>query len=371
MRRRILVLASFAAAIIACHSPGSPTPTPTPTPQQPTLRAIKIDGPTRFAPTSSPKFTATGTMSDGTTQDFATRVSWRTSDANILLVNASGTAVARSSGEVSVIAASSVGSTGLGVMVIPDGTYRLVGTVKEAGLPLSAATVSVISGTGTGLSATTDALGQYKLYGVAGAVQVQVSKPGYDPVTNTATIATDNVLDFANVSETGGPPALAGTYSLSIVAAGDCHVTNGTPLATPDRKRTYTAVVTENGATVQVTLSGANFLIQNGKGNQFSGRASPGHVSFTLADSGSTDYYYYFYSAGNPDVVEQLSADAFLSFWGTADATVSPAGMTGTFSGNIVTYSSGSAKITESCASNHHQFVMTPLSTTTKRRRQP
>ena len=367
MRRRILVLASFLAAVIACHSPTSPPPPPTPT----FVTSIKLDGPTRFAPTSSPKFTVTATMSDKTTQDYTSKVQWfafSNTGPSPISISPSGALTIRSTGEA-VIQTSYTGlRSSLSVMVIPDGTYRLTGAVNEAGLPVSQATVAVITGTGTGLTTTTDSQGAYRLYGVAGPVQVQVSKPGYDPVTNTATISSDNVLDFPNLSETGGPPALAGTYSLSIVAAGDCFTIGTPPLATPDRQRTYTAVVTESGPNLQVTLSGAPFRIQNGKGNQFTGRASPDHASFTLGDSGGYDYYYY-KTVGSPDVVEQLPADASLSFWGTVDATVSSAGISGAFTGNIVTYSTTTMKLTESCASGHHQFTMTPLTSTTRRRR--
>jgi carboxypeptidase family protein len=370
MRLRILTLACLAALGASCHSNSLLPPSPTQPSDAflPKLTSIKASGPTRFPPGGTQRFTATATLRDGTTQDYTNQVNWSTTDSNVLLIGRDGTAVPRSPGETTVSALLNPLSSSISVMVIPDGTYRLVGTVQEAGLPLSDATVTVIGGTGTGASARTDSFGRYKLYGVAGGVQVQVTKPGYDPTTSTISVLTDDVLDFPNMSETGGPPALAGTYSLSIVAANDCRSTNGTPLAFADRKRTYTAVLTENGPSVQVTLSGADFVVQGGKGNQFGGRASPGHVSFTLADSNTFDYYYYFYSVGNPDVIEQLAANILLSFWGTVDATASASGIAGVFSGNIVTYPNGSSKITESCASNHHQFVMTPLMSTRRKR---
>jgi len=254
------------------------------------------------------------------------------------------------------------------VMVIPDGTYRLIGKVQEVGLPVAGATVSVVSGTGTGLTSTTDSQGTYRLYGVAGAGQVQVTKPGYDPVTNSFSVTTDDVLDFPNMSETGGPPQVAGMYSLSIVAAGDCRVSTGVaPLDPAYRNRTYTAAVTESGPNVQVTLSGANFLVQNGFGNQFAGRVSPGHASFTLRDSGGYAYYYY-YTVGQPQVIEQLAGNNVLSFWGTADATLSAAGLTGSFAGNIVVYDKSAMKVLQSCISGRHQFTMTPLPSTKRKR---
>jgi hypothetical protein len=368
MRFRIIALAIVAAVVLACHNPNSGTPVPTPTPTPVTVASIKLNGPTRFAPTSSPTFTVAARMSDGTSQDYTSKVQWNAYGIygpTPIVMSSSGGVTVRSSGEATIQARFGNLTSSLNAMVIPDGTYRLVGTVNEAGLPVTSATVSVVTGTGSGLAATTDYQGQYRLYGVAGPVQVQVSKLGYDAVTNTATISTDDVLDFPNMSETGGPPTIAGTYSLSIVAAGDCHVINTPPLATPYRNRTYTAVVTESGPVVTVTLSGANFVIANGRGNKFAGRVTPGHVSFTLGDTGSYAYYYY-YTVGSPDVVEQLDANSFLSFWGTVDAPLSPAVIAGSFYGNIVTYTG--TKLTESCASNHHQFTMTPMTSTRRKR---
>lgn len=370
MRYRIISLASLVALALACHNPAGTT-VQTPTKVAPT--AIKLDGPTRFAPTSTPKFTVTATMSDGSKQDYTNQTVYYASSLFggpvPLSIGPNAVLVVRSTGEATLNASyAGLRPSSLNVMVIPDGTYRLVGTVQEGGLPVSGATVTVIAGTGTGLSAMSDFNGNYRLYGVAGPVQLQVTKPGYDAATNSATISTDDVLNFPNMAETGGPPGIAGTYSLSIIAAGDCRVSNGVaPLATPNRNRTYTATVTENGPTVQVTLSGANFLVQNGVGNQFSGRVSPGHVSFTLQDTGGYAYYYY-YSVGQPQVRELLPGNSILSFWGIADATLSQAGITGVFYGNIVVYDATSLKMMESCLSGKHQFTMTPLTSTRRKR---
>lgn len=384
MRRFILAFSCVAAAVIACHSPGKPSPPPpSPTPQvaAPQVSRLAITGPARFAPTNSPKFTATATLTDGTTQDYTTKVTWSTSDpfgstSSILTISADGTATAKSTGEAIVIAKLGVPIALLNVMVIPDGTYRLVGKVSEAGVPVSGATVSVISGTGAGLSATTNDNGNYRLYGVAGSVQAQASKTGYDPLTVTLGVKADDVLDFPNIAETGGPPAIAGTYSLSIVAASDCSSPYGTtPLLASNRMRTYTAVVTENNPSVPsvlVTLSGANLVQQNGTSNSFLGRLSPGRVTFELGSGGYDDYFRGYIVLSSTSVVEQLSPTTLLAFWGTVDASLSPSGIFGTLSGNIVTYPITSppsySRILTSCASDHHQFTMTPV-TTTKRRR--
>ena len=365
MRLRIIVLACFAAGAVGCHSPTGPPP---PTAY---VVSIKLDGPTRFAPTSSPKFTVTATMSDKTTQDYTTKAMWFAFSSTFpspLSVTSTGVFTIRSVGEATVQAAFGALRSSLNVMVIPDGTYRLIGTVSEAGLPVSPATVAVVAGTGMGLSTTTDSQGNYRLYGVAGAIQVQVSKAGYDPAINTITVSTDNVLDFPNMSETGGPAAVAGTYSLSIIAGSDCRLVNGTmALEAAYRSRTYTAVVTENGPSLQVALSGANFLVQNGRGNQLAGRVSPGHASFTLRDTGGY-YYYYYYSVGSPDVVEQVGQTTALSFWGTADTALSPAGLTGSFAGTIVVYDTKTLKMLETCESGATQFTMTPMTSTRRKR---
>lgn len=365
MPRRTLALGCLAAIAWACNSPSNPTPT------TPYVVSIKLDGPTRFAPTSSPKFTVAATMSDKTTQDYTAKVQWlaySTYGIGPISMNMSGAFTIRSTGEATIQTSFGVLRSTINVMVIPDGTYRLTGTVTEASMPLSGATISVVAGTGTGLTTVSDSQGNYRLYGVAGAVQLQASKPGYDPSINTITVASDNVLDFPNMSETGGPPVISGTYSLSIVAAGDCRTSTGTaPLDAPYRNRTYTATVTESGVNLQAMLSGANFLVQNGTGNQFSGRVSPGHVSFTLQDKGGY-YYYYYYSVGQPQVIEQLEGNNVLSFWGTADGSLSTAGVTGSFAGNIVLYDNAAKRVIQSCISGRHLFTMTPLSSTRRKR---
>jgi hypothetical protein len=310
-------------------------------------------------------------LSDKTTQDYSSKVQWLAySSYGIapISVSISGAFAIRSTGEATIQTSFGALRSTLNIMVIPDNTYRLVGTVSEVGLPVAAATVSVVGGTGTGLATIADSQGNYRLYGVAGAVQVQASKAGYDPSINAITVSSDNVLDFPNMSETGGPPAIAGTYSLSIVAAGDCRVATGTaPLDAPYRNRTYTAVVTESAPNLQVTLSGANFLLQNGTGSQFTGRVSPSNADFTLRDTGGYEYYYY-YTVGGPQVIEQLQGNNVLSFWGTADGSLSSAGVTGSFAGNIVMYDKTAMKVLESCISGRHQFTMTPLSLTRRKR---
>jgi hypothetical protein len=47
---------------------------------------------------------------------------------------------------------------------------------------------------------------------------------------------------------------------------------------------------------------------------------------------------------------------------------LSQAGITGVFYGNIVLYDATSLKLMESCLSSKHQFTMTPLTSTRRKR---
>jgi hypothetical protein len=90
-------------------------------------------------------------------------------------------------------------------------------------------------------------------------------------------------------------------------------------------QRTYAATVTQSGANVTVTLSGADFAIQNGLGNQFFGNIGNGYVNFSLRNTGG-DYYYTVNTVGRPDVVERVSSGHLLAIWGYVYALASPGG---------------------------------------------
>jgi carboxypeptidase family protein len=122
-------------------------------------------------------------------------------------------------------------SAGANVMVVPAGTFRLTGRVLVGGTPLAGATVSITSGTGTGATTTTDSDGQYRLYGVAGVVQVQIVDLKYISLQQSVTVSNNTVADFT-LTPSPTPPAPSppsptppnqptGGYELTGVVIGD------------------------------------------------------------------------------------------------------------------------------------------------------
>ena len=351
-----------AAVVFACGKPNVIPTSPTPPPGSPPVVVnFYANGPTRIAPGEVAQFTAKALMSDGSLQDYTAQATWRSSDTSVLTIGPNGQATGVVSGEARVSAslAKFAISPSVAVTVIPQGTYRLSGVVLETDLPIAGAAVAVVSGQGTGLSTLTDSYGNYRLYGVAGAVQVEVSKAGYTPLTKTFTVSGNSVLDFRDVVQAGTPQQHAGTYALDL-SANTC-VPFSTPLPDEYKHRTYTAVITQDGPRLAVTLSGADFVNWNGRGNGFKGRIQPDGVRFQIL----ADYYYY----SGFDVLERLPSTQALVIFGDVTATASPSGIAGTLSGEFVIYTDTAPpkyKGGGGCYGTS-QFTMTPLTARVRR----
>jgi len=312
-------------------------------------------------------------MGDATSQDLSTKVLWRASSGSALTLSAAGLATTKANGETIITASSGAASASLSVMVVPPGTYRLAGTVRDTDQPVPGASVTVTSGQGAGASAVTNSLGQYVVYGVAGEVELTVTRFNYIAVTHQVAVDHDDVFDITDFT-VAGVPKIAGTYALTITAGADCTpYPAGMPLPPANElQRTYTATVTQSGTKATVTLSGADFAIQNGLGNQFFGDISNGNVYFSLRNTGG-DYYYTINTVGRPDVVERVSSGHLLAIWGYAQAVASSGGMDSQLWGGLVEFDAspnGSpTKPVSSCYSDHIRFQLTPLSDAMRRRR--
>jgi hypothetical protein len=351
----------FLLAVIAASAMGCSPPSPTPIQTGPTVSSLTISGPATIAPGATAQFTASARMSDGSTLDYTSKVSWRSNNVTILAIAGTGQATGQAAGETQVQAVLPTLRMGANVMVIPAGTYRLTGNVTESGLPVSKATVAVASGVGTGLSAVTDFNGAYRIYGVAGPIELSVTKDGYTPVVQAAVIDAMGVLDIpvVQVNERN----LAGTYALTIAMSGTCSVyPPAVPLSDDLRQRHYTATITEAGPSFRVDLSGANFVVKDGLGSGFSGRIEPSQITFTIGDGYYTPY---------PDIVESLG-DNILTIAGGGTLTTSGTDIAGSMGGGMYVgkppvWSFGFP--TSGCGSNSIQFSFVKQSALTRIRR--
>ena len=175
-RNVFLALASAAvAALVSCGETKSPTRPNT------TIVGIEIAGPSSVAHGDSAQFTATGRQADGATKDLTSEVNWRTSNVNILSGGGAGRFSGVAAGDVRIFANFSGTTANKEVVVVPQGTFRIVGLVTEADNPSSpvvGATVSIIGGPGDGLSTTTAEDGRYRLYGIGGDARIRIIRDG-------------------------------------------------------------------------------------------------------------------------------------------------------------------------------------------------
>jgi hypothetical protein len=355
MRRTVVaavattVLAGVAANCGSAHPTGiGPTG-----PSSPTLLSLMITGPSVIAPGQTVSLFATGRMSNGTTEDYTRKITWSASPPSVLTITPdTGVATAQSVGDATILAVFLGFSAHFSVTVLPPNTYRLTGKVLESGLPVEGATITVQSGVGAGLSATTDTDGAYRLYGVAGTIQVKFSKPGYDDVVKTFTATQNDVLDFPEAHQSGGVPSLAGTYTLTLTADPACPtvVTHGiAPLPDDFRQpRSYAASLTQNGPTVTVTLTGSNIVAGR---NQFSGRIEPGAIEFQI-DS----YNYYFNTLYR--IAEQLSSTQQFEFGGQLHTELFGSGIAGRLDGTLE-ISDDFGGIKAQCVASNNRVTLT------------
>ena len=346
--RACLLAVGLAAVLAACDKNPSGPSTPPPV----TFARLEIAGPSSVPLGQTAQFTATAIYSDFKREDVTSRASWQTGQATVLAITPSGLATGRDRGETSVTV--SFGgriSSKVSIFVLPSGTYRLSGIVRDAGVEVTEATVTVMSGAGQGLSTKT--AGTYKLYGVAGNTEIRVTKDGYNDAIQTIDVTSHRTLDF-NLTLTNPRDVVAGTHTLTVTAAPEC----ASKLPPETLTRSYQAVITQNGPTVAVVLEGAAFhragsSIHNG----FSGTVEPGRVTFRIAEGTTASSFYYRYYYYYPAVIEALPP-VFLSFGGSAVTTPSGRRWLGTLNGSFRMYDA-LLRPGAVCSSASHRFELT------------
>ena len=213
--------------------------------------------PGQIAPGESTALVANGIRADGSIKDVTTEVRWtqRTGaeTANLTLTSSGLTATATRPGSFFVVATLANLTAEAEVLVLPPGTFRLTGQVTDEGAPVREAEVSVISGTGQGLTAGTDGHGKYELYGLAGLVHIRVSKDGYFDKADRIDVRA-HIAHAFEINQVAPTADYTGVYTL-IVTSVQC--TPGVPEFA--KTRVYTARLEQSGASLVVDLSDANF----------------------------------------------------------------------------------------------------------------
>ena len=313
---RIRLCGVIAALLFAatCDHPTSSLPT---APGEPTITGLRIEGPDSLAPGQSVQFSAVAQMSDGTTKvaTYVQNIRWESfsqdQGQDLIQINSTGLATAgQASGDATVFVQVPGGRGGLSsakeVTVLPDGTYRLVGRVAEVEFPtafIEDARVTVNPGS---LVTTTDANGEYRLYGVPPNAEIRVTATGYQPHVEQLQLDRNTTKDI-RLALSGQRVTLSGSYTLTIDLTGSC--VGPQSLAPELLHRTYEADVTQNGSTVVVTLTEPRFRVDGTRGNSFQGRADASRIHFDLSP---LYFYYYYYGPIYPDVAERLPDGSFL-----------------------------------------------------------
>jgi hypothetical protein len=336
MKKRSLVTVVFACAGLGCSDPVSVVPT---SPSLPAVTVFEITGPASIAPGQSVQLTVVGRTADGVRKALGPNetLAWFTSNPSVLDVTSTGLATATEvKGEARITARISGGTRGASreFVVVPEGTYRVVGTVRDSQWPtqvLPGARVEVAPGP---LAATTNADGHYRLYGVPANAAIVVTRPGYSPLTVPLDVTSHITRDF-ELAVDGERLTLSGEYTVVIDSSGGCSSGN---LPEQLRLRVYQATVTQNGPRVEVVLTEPVFRrSSDGRGDRFTGFADAHGVAFTLDPLGP---YYYYNAKDHPSVAERLPDGTVLVPQGQSIVSGSAGRASGGFDAVLTTFGS-------------------------------
>jgi hypothetical protein len=364
MRRLFLVAGIVALTALACSDPASRLPT---SPSAPAVTNLEITGPASIAPGQSVQLAATIRLGDGTSKlpSLGTPLQWFSSNSAVLRVSSTGLATGLQAGEGRITVIYGSGPTSRQAsrefIVVPDGTYRLVGVVRDAEGPGFALPGVRLESTPGPAVATTDSTGHYRLYGVAANAIIQITKNGYVPASQAVQLTTHTTRDFQLVLS-GTRVLIGGAYTLDIDATGLC--SSGSTLSAELRRRVYEATVTQSGPLVEVLLTEPRFRLNGiNRGNRFIGYADSSGITFELEPYDS--YYYPYYGpTAYPNVAERLSNGTFLVPQGKAATVVTAAGVSGTIGASIYNFDSrfpaSNTFVLGYCSSSAARFTMTP-----------
>lgn len=313
-----------------------------------TVTRVEITGPASIPQGQSAQYSAVARMSDGSTR-VPKSVAWASSQPALFRVSASGLVTAEQlRGEAALyvdVAVQGGRGTTRGtrdILVMPDGTFRLVGTVTEAeanGIAIGGVRVEarVEEDGPIATFATTGPDGRYKLYGVPPDSHLRVWKDGYVTATDHLRLNSHDTRNI-QLAVDGGRASIVGDYTM-IVDAG----TSGCySRALPEdlRRRTYEATVTQNGPRLEIRLTSPAFMLDaQGRGNRFNGVASSTQARLTMVDFGWP--YYSPTAPTHPDIAERLPDGTTLVLAGTADLSQTGGGWSGTMLGYLSQYDSG------------------------------
>jgi hypothetical protein len=268
------------------------------------LMSISVSGPSEIALGTSGQFTATGRYDDGSTKDISSTVSWRTGDSTILRSAGSGRYDGLKGGETTVSITSVNKFASANVLVLPTGTFKLSGTVRDQGGTVDGVDVEVISGNGSSLKTTSRYDGKYALYGVAGDVRVRASGSGYATEEVNVTVGGHTVRDFS--LKTSGPIAdINGAWKLKVSTSSACSSSWPESL----RQREIPVTITQKDTRFSLRFNSSTVVSTY----PVEGKIAGSVFSMTMY----LDYYYYYYYYGFSGLLERFNQTDWLRVAGT------------------------------------------------------
>jgi hypothetical protein len=282
------------------------------------------------------------------------------SNSTLLQVNSSGVANAGpQTGEAVISVAVPFGQGTVKstreVLILPDGTYRLVGNIKDGEFPSASVAGARLDVTPGSASATTDHSGNYTLYGVPADASIHIARDGYQPIDQSVHLTGNATQNFL-LSPTNLHLHLSGPYTFAVDAAPGCSGPGS--LAEDLQHRSYLATVTQSGPQLLVSLTENRFKVLFGSGNLFFGTSGVGGATFFLGDFSLGSYYYGYYY---PSVAERLPNGTILVVAGSVSATGEASGLSGKLNGTLSNWSSAfpNGSLLGACSSASHQFTLT------------
>jgi len=299
-------------------------------PSSPMLVTLELSGPTTFAPGESVAYTLTAVVTNGTNTDVTSTSQWSSSNASVLTSQGSGRYRANTAGDTQISANYGRLGTTREVIVVPTGTFRVIGRVVETdgSFPIAGARIQARDSSGTGPATESDSSGFFRLFGVAPDSEIVVSRAGYLDNTRHVTIDKHSTVNF-EMNLNGPRRRVDGTYTVTLDLTG-CRDGFRQEYA----HRVYTANVQQSGSSVEVRFTEPSFAVNSAnRGNLMQGRVE-GTGLFLYAQS---FYYYYYGPSSYPFLVEALPDESRLVL--TANVTLAESGES-SYTGKLNGYAS-------------------------------
>ena len=178
------------------------------------------------------QFTATGSYSDGSTQDITAQVVWSSSDASVATISNAGLATGVAAGNATITAASGSISGSATLTVTSSQNQGVVsGTVtlnSPTGPAIPGVTVTLSQQGTAKATTTTDSNGKYSITVAAGNYTISFAKPGFTTtpaditivagltlITNATAVSTSPVLISISVTPTNPSIAVGATQQFT------------------------------------------------------------------------------------------------------------------------------------------------------------